>query len=844
LAYFESLEHLRLASASLVPDGDKSLLLINAGMAPLKRYFMGEATPPAPRAVSCQKCIRTGDIEEVGKTARHATFFEMLGNFSFADYFKKEAIIWAWDFVTKELGMPVDKLYISIYLDDDEAFDIWHNTVGVAKDRIYRMGKEDNFWELSVGPCGPCSEIYFDRGAEYGTSDDFMTSVTAGEDRFLEFWNLVFIQFNKDEEGNYSDLPSKGIDTGMGLERIAMIMQDVPSIFDIDTFVAVKEKISVPLDVAGERIVSDHIRSVAFMLADGIMPGNEGRGYVLRRLLRRAARFERSLPQLAEVVIDNFKGAYPALSEKRENILMQTEREARRFYETLDAGMTLLKSEIARLLTGDVFSGAVAFKLHDTYGFPMELTREILEEEGLELDVEGFHACMEEQRSRARAAREDAGYTGGAGLGLSQLAGLELPPTVFVGYDDLVIDDASVLYVSDSDGSDGDVLIVLDKTPMYAEAGGQKADFGVIKTADGVAEVTNCVAGPDGLSVHFGRILEGSVSSGQTASVQVDSRRRLEITRNHTATHLLHNALMKVLGSHVSQAGASKSPDSLRFDFNHSGPLSKEEIYAVEDMVNFAVMQNLPVCIKEMPLEEAKALGAIALFGEKYDNTVRVVKMGEAVELCGGTHLNFTGSVGSFKIISESGIAAGVRRIEAATGPYALAVYRSFQEQVAEIAHALKTPAANLLSRAEQLAASNREYQKQIEKLRQKDAGDMAGDILASGRVVGGVTLYAAALKDFDMDALRKLSDSLMDRISGDTAAVLLLAGTIGGKGNILARATKAAEASGVHCGNMVKAAAVAAGGGGGGRPNMAQAGISDAALLSKALEAAEAVLV
>ncbi|MDR2166642.1 MAG: alanine--tRNA ligase [Clostridiales bacterium] len=850
LAFFEEREHLRLPSFSLVPDGDKSLLLINAGMAPLKPYFMGSAAPPAKRVATCQKCIRTGDIEEVGKTARHGTFFEMLGNFSFANYFKRETIHWAWEFVTGRLEIPKDKLYITVYLEDDEAEEIWHKEVGVPMDRIYRMGKDENFWELSVGPCGPCSEIYFDRGPEFG-QDDFMASVLAGEDRYLEFWNLVFIQFNRVEEDKYEDLPAKGIDTGMGLERMAMIMQGVNSIFDVDTIKAVRDEVCAIAGVkytssykpedrrdASIRLITDHIRSVVFMMSDGITPGNGEREYVLKRLLRRAARHGRLLgisepflARLAQIVIDNSKSAYPVLAEKQDYILKLINLEEERFYETLEDGMAHLQALMQKLESGGTLDGVHAFKLHDTYGFPLELTREILEEQGLKLDEDGFRAEMEAQRARARAAREDAGYTGTGDFGFE---GAEYPPTEFVGYKESGCE-ATVLHVA----KQGDeILILLDKTPVYAEAGGQKADFATLKTAGGQAEISGCVKTPNGQFVHIARITNGAISAGDSAKISIDTTRREDITRHHTATHLLHYALGKVLGAGVTQAGASKSPDSLRFDFNHFAPLAKDEIRAIEDEVNRNIWRNLPVYIEEMPMARAKEMGAVALFGEKYGDMVRVVDIGgEWPELCGGTHVAATGEIGAFKIVSEGGIAAGVRRIEAVVGNYALAHYRGVEDRLAEAAGLLKVPVANLLSRIEQLTISNKELNKQLEQLKQKDAQAATGDILNKGEEIGGITLYSATLDGLDMDALRKLSDNLIGQMS---CGVLLLAATADGKANILARATKDALAKGVHCGNIVKAAATAAGGGGGGRPDMAQAGLKEAAKLSEALTAAK----
>lgn len=854
LAFFEEKQHLRLPSFSLVPHGDKSLLLINAGMAPMKPFFMGQVTPPAQRIVTCQKCVRTGDIEEVGKTARHGTFFEMLGNFSFADYFKEDTIKWAWEFLTKKLELPADKLWVTIYLDDDQAFNIWHKEIGVPAERIHRLDKCDNFWELSVGPCGPCSEIFFDRGAEFGTGD-FVTSIQAGEDRFLEIWNLVFIQFEKDEEGIYNNLPAKGIDTGMGLERIAMVMQNVSSIFDIDTFKAVRDEVcqlshkeysgSFAQDKKQDisiRLITDHVRSVVFMICDQIAPSGEGRGYVLRRLLRRAARHGKLLgieglflDKLAQIVINNNKNAYPALEEQAERILKLITTEESRFYHTLDSGLTMLKSKIAEIGAKGVLPGIDAFKLHDTYGFPLELTKEILEEEGLGLDEAGFHVEMEAQKTRARTAREDAGYTGGNASGFDDL-GLE--PVNFVGYDELTVV-GEILHIAEQDEN---ILIVADKTSFYAESGGQKGDFGTIQTPTGKADVFGCVKIGGGQFAHIAKIIAGEITPGQEANFAVDKERRMDTMRHHTATHLLHSALAQVLGSGATQAGASKGFDGLRFDFNHHQALNKDELTQLEDIVNDAILRNIPVVIEEMGMEEAKARGAMALFGEKYGDVVRVVDIGgESVELCGGTHLTSTGGIGVFKILSETGIAAGVRRIEAVVGKYALDNFRLAEDKLTEISALLKTPAPNLIKRIEQLLSANKEAESQLASLKAKAAKEATGDILSQGEEVNGIMVYKANLSGVDMDGLRNLSDDLISKMQG--VGVLILAGTADNKGNILIRANDNALAKGVHCGNMVKAAATVAGGGGGGRPNMAQAGIKDIDKIDEAIQTAIGVL-
>ncbi|MCL2375928.1 MAG: alanine--tRNA ligase [Defluviitaleaceae bacterium] len=852
LAFFEGKEHLRLPSFSLVPENDKTLLLIVAGMAPMKPYFTGQATPPRKRVTTSQKCLRTADIEVVGKTARHGTFFEMLGNFSFGDYFKEDAIAWAWEFLTRALEIPEDKLTVTVYQDDDEAHKIWEEKVGVPSSRIFRMGKETNFWELSSGPCGPCSEIFYDRGPAHG-QDDFMASEEAGEDRYVEIWNLVFIQFNKSEDGKYSNLAAPSIDTGMGLERMAMVMQDVGSLFDVDVMVAIRDEfcgiagMTYGADVKKDvsiRLITDHIRSAVFMTSDGIMPEGEGRGYVLRRLIRRAARHGRLLgvdgrfmAKLAAVVIANFKGAYPVLAEKQDYIEKLIDQEEQRFYENLDSGMGLLKKLIdeAKKAGNKVIAGVDAFKLHDTFGFPLELTREILEEEGLAVDEEGFREEMEKQRSRARAAREDAGYAGGEG---SVFEGISDPATNFTGYTQNTVTDAKILHVNTEDAN---VAVIVDKTPVYAESGGQKADFATITTSSGEIAVTDCIKTAAGHFVHVGKIVSGEVKQGQTASIAFDATRRMGITRHHSATHLLHMALRDVLGNHVTQAGSAKFPDRLRFDFAHFSAVTPEELAKVEDIVNAAILRDLPINIEEMPIVDAKAKGAIALFGEKYGDTVRVVDIdGISIELCGGTHLKSTAQIGPFKIISEGGISAGVRRIEAIVGETALAHFRDVETKLAEISTFLKTQPENLINRIGQLITAAKDAEKQLAKMRAEGAKSNLDEVLGKKEDIGGVPVICATFPDMDVDSLRSLSDSLMDKLG---SGLILLAATMEGKGNILARASKDILAKGIHCGNIVKAAATAAGGGGGGRPDMAQAGIKDASKVEVAMEAAKKAL-
>ncbi|MCL2572933.1 MAG: alanine--tRNA ligase [Defluviitaleaceae bacterium] len=860
LAFFESKEHLRLPSFSLIPENDKTLLLIVAGMAPMKQYFIGQATPPSPRVTTSQKCIRTGDIESVGKTDRHGTFFEMLGNFSFGNYFKEETIAWAWEFLTKHMEIPESKLSITIYNDDDEAHKIWNEKVGVSAERIYRMGKETNFWELASGPCGPCSEIFYDRGPEYG-KDDFLESEAAGEDRYIEIWNLVFIQFNKSEDGEYSNLPKPSIDTGMGLERIAMVMQGEKSLFDVDVMKAIRDEIckigglsydnNAKKDIS-IRLITDHIRSAVFMASDGIMPEGEGRGYVLRRLIRRAARHgrllgltDRFLARLAAVVTANFGAAYPELVEKQDFIAKVIDQEEQRFYENLDSGMNLLvklKQDAVAAGKKDI-AGADAFKLHDTFGFPLELTKEILEEEGLAVDEAGFHEEMEKQRNRARAAREDSAYAVGGGSAFDSIDG---EATSFAGYTQECVENAKILHIATDNvlvdkASEGtEIAVIVDKTPAYAESGGQMADYATITTPSGEISTTDCIKTSSGQFAHIGKVVFGEISIGQAAKIAIDSTRRNGITRHHSATHLLHMALRDVLGSHVTQAGAAKFPNRLRFDFSHFAPVTPEELAKVENIVNNTILRDLAINIEEMPIADAKARGAVALFGEKYGDIVRVVDIGGiSTELCGGTHLKSTAQIGSFKIISESGIAAGVRRVEAIVGEAALAYFNDACAKVAEISAFLKTQPDNLMARIEQLINSAKDAEKQLAKLKQADAKSNVDSILAGKEDIGGIAVASATLEDIDAEGLRGLSDDLISKLG---SGVVLLAGIADGKANILVRATKDLTPD-IHCGNIVKAAATAAGGGGGGRPDMAQAGIKDAAKVPVAMDAAKAVL-
>lgn len=859
LRFFESKDHLRLPSFSLVPHNDPSVLLINAGMTPLKPYFTGAEKPPRNRITTCQKCIRTPDIENVGKTARHGTFFEMLGNFSFGDYFKKEAIQWAWEFVTEVMGMPGDRLYVSIYEEDEEAFEIWNRDVGIAPERIFRMGKEDNFWEHGTGPCGPCSEIYFDRGPERGCGQPDCT-VGCECDRYIEFWNLVFTQFNRQEDGTYTKLEKRNIDTGMGLERLAVIMQDVENLFEVDTIRRILEYVCNKAGVMyGEgdddvsiRVITDHIRSTTMMVSDGILPSNEGRGYVLRRLLRRAARHGRLLGiegpflhDVAKVVIRESGEAYPELAEKEEYICKVIKTEEDRFAATIDQGIAILNAMIAelKLEKKDVLPGDMAFKLHDTYGFPLDLTREIAEEAGLTVDEQGFRAEMEEQKNKARMAIKNKEISA---WGQDLAAGIEEDlSTEFVGYESYS-SESKILYIIldgeqvDSAQKGEEVTIILDRTPFYAESGGQVADTGVIAGKDGKVRVNDCNKTGEGLYLHSGIVEEGIIEKGTPVTATIDVERRLAIARNHTVTHLLHKALRNVLGDHVTQAGSLVEPDRLRFDFRHFSAMTKEEIKQVEEEVNARILDDLEVLVREMPVDEAKRIGAIALFGEKYGDIVRVVQAGEySTELCGGTHLKSTAQAGLFKIVSEGGVAAGVRRIEALTGKGALVYYDEVEEKLENIASVLKTTPQESLRRVETISAELKAALKEIEQLKAKLASSSFDEVLENAEDVDGVRIVTGRFDQLDMEALRNTCESLRSKAG---TGVVVLASALGGKVSFVAMATKDAVARGIHCGNIVKEAAKAAGGGGGGRPDMAQAGGKDVSKIDEALRlAAEA---
>ena len=862
LSFFEGKGHLRMPSASLVPHNDNSLLLINSGMAPLKPYFTGQVIPPRRRVTTCQKCIRTGDIENVGKTARHGTFFEMLGNFSFGDYFKKDVIPWAWEFITKVLEIPEDRLYITVYKDDEEAAQIWHDVIGVPKERIFYMGKEDNFWEHGTGPCGQCSEIYYDRGPEYGCGKPGCT-VGCDCDRYMEFWNLVFTQFNAEEDGTYSDLAQKNIDTGMGLERMATIMQNVDSIFDVDTLKALRDEVCRVAGVeymkdhktdVSVRVITDHIRSVTFMTADGVLPSNEGRGYVLRRLLRRAARHgkllgidKEFLADLCEVVIAHSGDAYPELVEKKEYIRKVISVEENSFYKTIDNGMEILKDYMDEMQSKGikVLDGEKTFRLYDTYGFPIDLTKEILEEAGMELDEDAFQSEMKAQKERARNARAKSTYMGAAETVYNQLdTSLK---TEFVGYSENSVDDATITAlvangeIADTATVDSEVAIFLDKTPFYAEMGGQVGDTGIIKTDMGTVEVSDCIRVVGGKSAHIGVVVDGEIKVGDKAEAAIDVKNRIAISRNHSATHLLQKALREVLGTHVEQAGSYVSADRLRFDFTHFQAMTAEEIKKVEDIVNEKILEGLDVTTTETSMEEARKMGAMALFGEKYGDVVRVVNMGGySIELCGGVHLKNTAQAGSFKIVSEGGVAAGVRRIEALTGEGALKFYQSQGDELKQVCAITKTTSENMVKHIEDLLKQQKEMAKEIEALKAKMAGSAAEDIIKNAENVNGVNVVCAVIEDTDTNGLKTMGDELKNKLG---SAVVVLASVKEGKIGLVAMATDDAVKKGAHSGNIIKAAAAVCGGGGGGKPNMAQAGGKDASKLAEAVEKAKEVI-
>ena len=861
LDFFESKGHLAMKSFSLVPHNDNSLLLINSGMAPLKPYFTGQEIPPRKRVTTCQKCIRTGDIENVGKTARHGTFFEMLGNFSFGDYFKREAIHWSWEFLTEVVGLDASRLYPSVYVDDQEAFDIWNKEMGISEDRIFKFGKEDNFWEHGSGPCGPCSEIYYDRGEKYGCGRPDCT-VGCECDRYMEIWNNVFTQFDNDGKGNYSELEQKNIDTGMGLERLASIVQDVDSIFDVDTLKALREHVcALSGAVYGEddikdisiRVITDHIRSVTFMISDGIIPSNNGRGYVLRRLLRRACRHGRLLgiegkflTKLAETVIEGSKDGYPELFEKKDMIFNVIGQEEDQFNKTIDQGLRIL-AEMTEEMTEKqekTLSGENAFKLYDTYGFPLDLTMEILEEKGFCVDEEGFKKSMEEQRVKARKARGVSNY-----MGADATVYDEIDPSItteFVGYDHLkdtseitVLTTENELVQEICEGQEGTVFV--EQTPFYATMGGQEGDTGVITTESAEFAVKDTIKLLGGKVGHVGVVTKGSLKVGEKVQLSVNEKERQNTCKNHSATHLLQKALKTVLGSHVEQKGSLVTPDRLRFDFVHFSAMTPEEIERTEQLVNEEIAKSVEVVTEIMNIEEAKATGAMALFGEKYENDVRVVSMGDfSKELCGGTHVKNTGMITTFKIISEAGVAAGVRRIEALTGDGVFNYYHEVERELAEAAKAAKSTPDKLKEKIEHMLAEMKTLQSEVDSLKSKAAKDALGDVMDQVKEVEGVKLLAAAVEDVDMNGLRELGDQLKEKMG---QGVIVIASSANGKVNLVAMATEEAMTKGAHAGNLIKGIAALVGGGGGGRPNMAQAGGKNPAGIPDAIAKVEEVL-
>ena len=861
LEFFESKDHLVMKSFSLVPKNDNSLLLINAGMAPLKPYFTGQEVPPKKRVTTCQKCIRTGDIDNVGKTARHGTFFEMLGNFSFGDYFKQEAIAWSWEFLTEAVGLDPERLYPSVYLDDDEAFEIWEKEIGIAPERIFRFGKEDNFWEHGAGPCGPCSEIYYDRGEKYGCGKPDCT-VGCDCDRYMEVWNNVFTQFENDGHGNYTELENKNIDTGMGLERLAVVVQDVDSIFDVDTIKAIRDKICQVAGVTyGEkydtdvsvRVITDHMRSATFMLSDGIMPSNEGRGYVLRRLIRRAARHGRLLginhlflTEISKVVIHESKDGYPELEEKQEFIFNHLAQEEKQFNKTIDQGLSILADMEKDMEEKGVkeLPGKDAFRLYDTYGFPLDLTIEILDEKGFTVDQGGFEKEMEHQRETARKARKTTNYMGADATVYEQLD--PAMTSEFLGYDALTCDGKITAMTTDTEvvselSKDMDGTIVADQTTFYATSGGQEADKGVILTDDASFEVEDVIKLSGGKIGHVGHVVDGTFHLGDQAVFQVDEKNRRLAQKNHSATHLLQKALREVLGTHVEQAGSLNNAQHLRFDFTHFSPMTEEEIRRVEEIVNREIAADLPVNTQVMSIEDAKKTGAMALFGEKYGDEVRVVSMGDfSVELCGGTHVKNTGTITAFKILSETGVASGVRRIEAVTDQGVFQYYHQVEEEAKEAAALLKTTPAGMMKRIESLLAEMKALKSENESLKSRLAKDALGDVMDQVTEVEGIKLLATAVEDVDMNGLRELGDDLKAKLG---EGVIVLASSKGGKVFLVAMVTDAAQKAGAHAGNLLKEIAGCVGGGGGGRPNMAQAGGKKPAGIPEAVEKAKEVL-
>ena len=852
LSYFESKGHLRLPSFSLIPQNDKSLLLINSGMAPMKPYFKGEVEPPRRRVCTCQKCIRTGDIENIGKTARHGTYFEMLGNFSFGDYFKHEAIAWSWEFLTKVVGLPEDRLYPSIYEKDDEAFEIWNKEIGIPAERIFRFGKEDNFWEHGAGPCGPCSEIYYDRGEKYGCGKPGCT-VGCECDRYMEVWNNVFSQFDNDGNNHYTELVQKNIDTGMGLERLAVVCQDVNSLFDVDTVMNITNKVteltgasygvSVKMDVS-LRVITDHIRASTFMIADGVLPSNEGRGYVLRRLLRRAARHgkllgvnEPFLYKVVETVVHENEGHYTYLRERAEYITRIVKIEEENFGRTIDGGMAIFSEMLAKHKAEgkNVFTGADAFLLADTYGFPIDLTVEMVADEDMTLDMEDFNRLREEQRVRAREARKALGDLGWAGIDL----GKDMPETKFLGYEHNTCQGSILAIVSEEElqqtvGQGAEAILVLDQTTMYAEMGGQVADHGTIETAVGKFLVTNVQKNKGGKYMHYGKVIEGVLSVGDAVTVSIDTERRKAIMRGHSATHLLHKALQTVLGDHVHQAGSYVDEDHLRFDFTHYAAVTPEELAQVNTLVQNSILEGYPIVTREMPIEEAKAMGAMALFSEKYGNTVRVVNMGDySIELCGGTHLDNTAKVGPFAILSECSVASGVRRIEAITGKACLNRMEQTQNLLFEAAAKMKTKPQELLGRIQAQVEEIREMKRAIEAYKARETVGEIDRILFGARNVEGLHVITASIPNADPGKLRQMGDVLRDK---DASVVAVLATVNEEKITFLAVCGKEANARGIKAGELVKQVCTTCGGSGGGKPDSAMGGGKDVSKVDNAL--------
>ncbi len=865
LQFFQSKDHYRLKSFSLVPENDKSLLLINSGMAPMKAYFTGQEIPPSKRVTTCQKCIRTGDIENVGQTARHGTFFEMLGNFSFGDYFKEEVIPWAWEFLTKELEIPEERLFVSVYEEDDEAREIWHNKVGLPYEKIFKMGKDDNFWEVGLGPCGPCSEIYYDKGEKYGCGSPDCT-VGCDCDRYMEVWNLVFTQFEKVDDDKYENLEFPNIDTGMGLERIATVMQDVHSLFDVDTIKALRDAVcKLTNKTYGEnqkddvkiRIMTDHIRSVTFMTSDGVLPSNEGRGYVLRRLLRRSimqARLlgvnERHVEKLVEIVIESSKDAYNELDEKREYILKVLSVEESRFYDTLNQGMELVNSHIEKIVSdknalGNILMGKDAFRLYDTFGFPLELLKEMLIEHGIEIDEKEFFAEMKEQKERARAARSENTYMGSDETVFDKLPLGE--ETIFTGYDTLEENDCKILYIIKDNElvenavADDEVYVILDKTSFYATSGGQKGEIGRISTANGVLDVLDVIKVAGNKFAHKCVVIEDSVATGELCKTEVCKVNRKSSARNHTSAHLLQKALRDVLGNHVEQAGSNVDSNRMRFDFTHFSAMSNMEIKHVEKLVNEKILECLDVNISEESIDNARKMGAVALFGEKYGDKVRVVDAGGySIELCGGIHVKNTSEIGSFKIVSESGVASGVRRIEAITGAKLIEHYRELDERQELLQNILKATPDNLVKKVEQYIAKSQELNRELQKIKESANGNIIDDLINAKDIVNNVNLIASFVENTDGNGLKTIADKIKEKLDN---AVIFLATEKDGKVALVCMASDESLSLGANCGKIISETSTIVGGKGGGRPNMAQGSGVDPTKIADALIKAKEVL-